>query len=435
MKLFFSIIINFTCLFAIAQDNMQPAPAQQKTIYIKNGNVHTGTGAVLPNTSIEIKNGKITAIGPSINSNDANAQVIDATGKEVYPGLILSNSSVGLREIGAAVRGSNDYFEIGDLNPNVKSIVAYNTDSKIINTLRSNGILLAQVVPQGNVIRGTSSVVQLDAWTWEDAAYKTSDGVHINMPSLLVRQNRNNIAEANAGEGPLTRSYEQIEFIKNFFREAKAYLATAAHAERNLKFEAVRGLFDRTENLYVHCDLVKEILVAVDFAKEFNFKVVIIGGSESFLIAPLLKENNLSVILGQVHELPTTDDDDVDQPYKTPAALQAAGVLFCITDIFSNTLGRNLSYNAGTAAAYGLTKEQALQAITLNAAKILGIDNRTGSLEIGKDANIIISSGDILDMQSSTVTHALIQGRNINLDDKHKQLARKYTEKYNSKTE
>jgi imidazolonepropionase-like amidohydrolase len=175
---------------------------------------------------------------------------------------------------------------------------------------------------------------------------------------------------------------------------------------------------------------VKEMLIAVDFAKEFGMDVVIVGGSESYQMADLLKENNIAVILNQMHSLPTLVDDDVDQPYKTPAMLQKAGVLFAINDEDGQTRGRNLPFNAGTAAAYGLTKEQALQAITLNAAKILGIDQQTGSLEVGKDATLVVSEGDILDMRTNIIHHAFIQGRKIDLTDKHKQLDERYRKKY-----
>jgi imidazolonepropionase-like amidohydrolase len=205
------------------------------------------------------------------------------------------------------------------------------------------------------------------------------------------------------------------------------------HEETNLKFAAVKGLFDKSQRLYVHANTVKQMLVALDFVKEFNFDVVIVGGSESWQIADLLKQNNVSVILNQMHSLPTMADDDVDQPYKTPAMLQKAGVLFAINDDDAQTRGRNLSYNAGTASAYGLSKEEALQAITLNAAKVLGVADKTGSIEVGKDANIVISTGDILDMRTSTVTDAFIQGRKINLDDKQKQLNERYKHKYGIK--
>jgi imidazolonepropionase-like amidohydrolase len=323
------------------------------------------------------------------------------------------------------------------MNPSIRSIVAYNTDSKVINTVRSNGILLANIVPQGGTISGSSTVVQLDAWNWEDATYNADGAMHINMPSLFFRPNPFAAflgqAETRNANDVVKEGLAKIEELKNFFREAKSYYKEAAHTSTNLKFEAIKNLFDKKQKLFVHCDIVKEMLVAIDFAKEFGFDVVIVGGSESFQIADLLKQNNIAVILGQRHSLPTTVDDDVDLPYKSATYLQNAGVLYAINDEDSQNRGRNLPFNAGTAAAYGITKEQALTSITLSAAKILGIDNRTGSIEVGKDANIVISEGDILDMRSSIITHAFIQGRQLNLDDKHKQLNERYKQKYSIK--
>jgi hypothetical protein len=312
----------------------------------------------------------------------------------------------------------------------------------VINTLRSNGILLANIVPDGSLIAGSSSVVQLDAWTWEDAAYKTDEGIHLYMPSMLPRPAGGRFGAGGGGAGgpgaqpqpdPVKEALEKIDGLKSFFKEAKAYLADPAHEETNLKFASVKGLFDKSQKLYVHANTVKQMLVALDFVKEFGFDMVIVGGSDSWQIADLLKQNNVSVILSQPHALPTLEDDDIDQPYKTAAMLQKAGVLFSISDDDGQTRGRNLAFNAGTAAAYGLSKEQALQAITLNAAKILGVADKTGTIEVGKDANIIISDGDILDMRKSVVTDAFIQGRKIDLTDKQKQLNEKYTKKYNLK--
>ena len=227
----------------------------------------------------------------------------------------------------------------------------------------------------------------------------------------------------------------KIEEIRKFLREAKAYSKESNHAAINLKFEAVKGLFGKTQSLFVHCDLVKEMLTAIDLAKEFDFKLVIVGGSDSWIIADILKQNNVAVILSQPHSLPATEDDDVDQPYKTGAALQKAGVLFtiCQDEGSGYWQQRNLPFQAGTMAAYGLTKEEALTAITLSAAKILGIDGITGSLEKGKDANIVISEGDLLDMKSSKVIQAFIQGRDIDLNNKQTQLFEKYKYKYSIK--
>jgi imidazolonepropionase-like amidohydrolase len=225
----------------------------------------------------------------------------------------------------------------------------------------------------------------------------------------------------------------KIDSLKMFFREAKAYQAETSHSSTNLMFESVKNLFDKKQKLFIHANTVKQMLVAMDFVKEFGFDMVIVGGSDSWQIADLLKQNNVSVILSQPHSLPTLPDDDVDQPYKTAVALHKAGVVFSISDDDAQTRGKNLSYNAGTAAAYGLSKEEALQAITLNAAKILGVADKTGSIEVGKDANILITEGDILDMRTSTVTDAYIQGRKIDLTDKHKQLNDRYQYKYKLK--
>jgi imidazolonepropionase-like amidohydrolase len=221
--------------------------------------------------------------------------------------------------------------------------------------------------------------------------------------------------------------------LKGFFREAKAYNAMTSHEESNLKYESVKNLLSKKQKLYVHGNTVKQMLVAIDFVKEFGFDVVIVGGSDSWQIADLLKQHNVSVILQQLHSLPTSTDDDVDQPYKSAAALQKAGVLFAISDDDGSTRGRNLPFNAGTAVTYGLTKEQALAAITLNAAKVMGVADKTGSIEPGKEANIIISSGDILDMSTSNVTDDFILVININLDDKKKQLNDRYEQKYQIK--
>jgi len=433
MKKYLMVLVAGFMIFpATAQDNISPAKPNNGLIFIKNATVHTGTGEVLEHATIQINKDKIEKIGTDIAIPAGDVKVYDATGKHVYPGLIISNTNTGLREISNQVRGTNDYREIGELNPNVKSIVAYNADSKIINTFRSNGILLGNIVPEGFLITGSSSVVQFDAWTWEDAAYKTNNGIHFNMPSLLNRPNRTGQPRGDQPD-PVKLALDRIQQVKDFFMQAKAYNQTAKPAAANLKFEAVKGLFDKSQRLFIHCNLVKEMLVAIDFVKEFNFEVTIVGGSESFQIPELLKQHNISVILQQMHSLPTLDDDDIDQPFKTPAVLQKAGVLFAITDEDETTTGRNLMFNAGEASSYGLSKEEALQAITLSAAKILGIADRTGSIEVGKDANIIISEGDILDMRTSVVVKAFIQGRDIDLNDKHKELNEKYKAKYGIK--
>ncbi|MGB4843665.1 MAG: amidohydrolase family protein [Ferruginibacter sp.] len=430
------IIFYISCILAIknvsAQETILPANAQKETIALTNATIHVGNGQVISNGTVIFKNGKIADVGS--NASTAGAKVIDCKGKHIYPGLILTASQLGLIEVNST-RATIDASEIGDMNPSIRSIVAYNTDSKVINTLRTNGILLANVIPDGGIISGSSSVVQLDAWNWEDAAYKTDIGIHFRMPSLLNRRGgrRGGFGGQTSTVDPVKRGLDQIDEVKVFFREAKAYLAESKHENTNPKFEAVKGLFNKKQKLFIHCNIVKEMLLAIDFSKEFGFDVVLVGAVDCWQIAGILKQNNIAVILHQLHNLPTMVDDDIDQPFKTPAVLQKAGVLFTINDDDGNSRYRNLPFNAGTASAYGLTKEEALSAITLNAATILGIADKTGSIETGKDANIVISEGDILDMRTNIITNAFIQGRQVELNNKQMQLADKYEKKYGIK--
>lgn len=416
-----------------AQETIYPAKKQELPLFIMNATVHVGNGQVLEHTSLEVRDGKIVNIGTGLSAA-AGAITIDATGKHVYPGLIQSNSTLGLVEINS-VRATADFSEIGEYNPSVRSLVAYNTDSKVINTLRGMGITHANIVPQGGLISGSSSIVQLDAWNWEDAAYAKDNALHMDMPALYNRPSR--FSAYGGGQGPqvdpVKKGLEQIEEIKQFFREAKAYGLQTEHTYTNLKLQAVQGLFTKQQKLFIHCGVVREILAAIDFKKEFGFDIVLVGASESPLVADLLKTNGIPVVLSQLHSLPTLADDGVDLPYTTPALLQQAGVLFAINDDDGQHRGKNLAFNAGTAVAYGLTKEQALSAITLNAAKILGIADKTGSIEKGKDANIVVSEGDLLDMRSNKPAVVLIQGRIVTLSDKHKQLYERYMYKYGLK--
>jgi imidazolonepropionase-like amidohydrolase len=430
-KIFFYILCVFVFTNISAQETMLPALPQKETIALTNATIHVGNGQVINNGTVIFKDGKITEV--AANASTSGAKIIDCSGKHIYPGLILSASQLGLIEVNSN-RATVDASEIGEMNASIRSIVAYNTDSKVINTLRTNGILIANVIPDGGVISGSSSVVQLDAWNWEDAAYKTDIGIHFRMPSLLNRpRGRGGFGGPQPPADPVKTGLEQIEKVKVFFREAKAYLAESKHENTNLKFEAVKNLFDKKQKLFIHCNIVKEMLLAIDFAKEFGFDVVLVGAVDSWQIADMLKQNNIAVILNQLHDLPAMIDDDIDQPFKTPGMLQRAGVLFCINDDDANSRYRNLPFNAGTASAYGLTKEEALSAITLNAANILGIADKTGSIETGKDANIVVSEGDILDMRTNIITQAFIQGRQVDLNNKQKQLAEKYETKYGIK--
>ena len=427
MKTYFLLLSFLISSSLFAQDDVAPAPKQTQPIAITNATIHVGNGQVLNNATVLINNGKIAAVGTDVMYT-MNAKVINAQGKHVYPGFILSNTNVGLVDVGN-VRATSDAEEIGDYNASVRAIVAYNAEQKVINTLRPEGVLLANIVPEGNLLSGSSSVVQLDAWTWKDAVYAMDNGLHFYMPSLLAPP-PNGRPRTDADIDPVKQGLQKVDDFKAFLKEAKAYLKTKAPEETNLKYAAVKGLFDSTKKLFIHASTVKQILVAIDIAREVSVPLVIVGGEDSWQLTGLLKQYNIPVILTRMHTLPIAEDDDVDQPYKTPFLLQQAGVLFAINDEDEQTRGRNLAFEAGTAVAYGLTKEQALSSITLNAAKILGIDSLTGSIEAGKDANLFISDGDALDMRTNLLSHAFIQGREIPLVSHQTELFDKYEKKY-----
>lgn len=412
--------------------------AQTKSILIKNVTAHLGNDSVIQNCWIGIRNGKIAEVLDASKPHEPSGsydEVIDATGKHVYPGIIAPNSTLGLTEI-ESVRATLDFKETGSTLPNVRSLIAYNTDSKIIPTVRTNGILLAQVTPRGGLVSGTSSVLMLDGWNWEDAAYKIDDGIHINWPRIQSRQ----VIDSDAGiMGPYERNKEyvrQTTELKKLITDAKAYNESETKEEKNLRFEALKGIFTGAQTLYIHVNNVKEIIEAVNFAKANQIgKVALVGGKDSWMVTDLLKENNVAVVVSRVHDLPERPEDDVDLPYKLPSLLQKAGVLYCLNNEGDmEAMGaRNLPFMAGTAAAYGLTKEQALKAITLNTAKILGIDKTTGSIEQGKDATLFISTGDALDMRSNNVERAFVKGMSIDLNNDQKALYDKYKKKYGLK--
>jgi imidazolonepropionase-like amidohydrolase len=411
--------------------------AQQKSVLIVNATAHLGTDSVIQNSLVGIRNGKIDLVADATNSRidkSAYDEVIDAAGKHVYPGMIAPNSTLGLTEI-EAVRATNDFREVGSILPHVRSLIAYNTDSKIIPTVRTNGVLMAQVTPRGGIISGTSSVIQLNGWNWEDAVYKVDDGIHINWPRIQSRK----FMDEDQGFGPYEKNKEytrQTEELKKLFSDAKAYSQTPVKEEDNLRFDAIQKLLNGTEIAYFHANDVKEIIEAVNLAKTYALKkVVIVGGRDSYLVTDLLRENNVAVMLCRVHELPEHPEDEVDQIYKLPYLLHKAGILFCLNNAGDQeaTGTRNLPFLAGTAAAYGLTREQALRSVTLNTAKILGIDQTIGSLEQGKDATLFISTGDALDMRTNHLEKAYIKGESIDLYNEQQALYEKYKKKYGLK--
>lgn len=409
-----------------------PAPKQQKSVLIINAKAHIGNGTVLGNSAIGFKNGKIDLVSNDKNIAVSNYEtVIDAKGKDVYPGFIAPNSTLGLVEIDA-VKSSDDESEIGTYNPHIRSLIAYTADSKVIETVRPNGILMAQITPRGGIISGTSSIVQLDAWHWSDAVVKENDGIHMEFPSSFKRSG----SWFEPGTIEANKEYtNQIQEINTFFTNAKVYNTTPAK-ERNLTFEATKGLFIGEQTLFIHASEEKQMIDAIQLAKSNGInKIVIVGGYEAYKIGNYLKDNQIGVLLKRVHEMPENDDDDVDLPFKLAKLLTDQGVVVGLENsgAHERMATRNLPFLAGTCAAYGLNKEQALQLITSNTAKLLGIDKFCGTLEVGKDATLFISEGDALDMRTNKLTTAFIQGKSISLETHQTKLNDRYKTKFNQK--
>ncbi|HKK41064.1 MAG TPA: amidohydrolase family protein [Bacteroidales bacterium] len=428
-RIYISALVVLACLFQATAQNPVVAPAQKKPVMLVGGTIHTGTGDVIENGTVVFVKGKITAVGKSSDINiDRNGyEVIDVSGKQVYPGLIFPSTSLGLQEIGSGLDVATDNREIGSLNPNVRAIVAYSTDSQVTPVIRSNGILLAQIVPVGSLLPGTSSVVQLDAWDWEDAAYKMDNGIQLGWPRKASGGRGSYFRFGMSGENNYEENVEKLEKI---FTDATAYAAIEKPEHANLRLEAMKGLFDGSKILFVSSGEPKGIIEAISFAKRHGVKKIVLSDADesAWTVKDFLEENNIPVLLADPLSLPKYDYSDTRLPFKLAAMFHKEGILVGLT--YSNQAYGNLPFAAGETAAYGLTKEEALQTVTLNTAKILGIDDMTGSIEKGKDANIVVSTGDLLDMSTNDVVLAFITGRNINLDNKHKQLYRRFEARY-----
>jgi imidazolonepropionase-like amidohydrolase len=403
-----------------------PAPKQEKSIIIRNATIHIGNGNVIQNGVIAFDRGKISLVADATTIRidfRKYDEVMDAYGMHVYPGLIGLANNLGLTEIDM-VRSTRDAYEVGEFNPNVRSVIAYNADSRIIPTVRSNGVLLSQVVPAGDAITGSSSIMQLDAWNWEDATITADEGIWVVWPNMYINRSPN----AKPEEKQRERILNELAKLDQVFAEAKAYNESKM-SETNLKFDAMKGLFNGSKKLYVLAYDVKAITAALDFASRYQLKLVLVGANDAVMMADRIAKAGVPIILERMHRLPSRDEEPVDAPYTLATKLTRAGVKVALS-IDGSWQVRNLPFMAGTAAAHGLDKEEALQCITLNPAQIAGIDKNYGSLEQGKSATLILSTGDLLDMKSSKVTAAFIDGRKIDLNNHQTELNNQYNEKY-----
>lgn len=416
------------CLGLMVQAQQTPAANQAATILIQGATLHIGDGSIIENGMIGIANGKIIEIGVTGSQQNSYETTINANGQHVYPGFIAANSTVGMVEIDA-IRPTNDLNEIGTFLPNIRTIIAYNAESKIVESLRPNGILTAQIVPTRGRIAGSSTIVQLDAWNWEDAGIRVDEGMHIYWPRTYRRGNR------TKGEDPLV--YDQKNYTKRtaeldqYLAEAKTYDPNAT--KEHLPHAALKGTFNGTQKVYLHAKEKRQILDGISLLKRHGIdNIVLVGGDDAYLITSFLKEHDIPVIVSRPHRLPSTEDEDVKLPFKMAKLLLDAGLSISIdvSGRMERMNTRNLPFYAGSFAAYGVDKEKAVEMITLSAAKILGVDEQLGSLTVGKDATLFIAKGDALDMRTNQLSHAFIQGRALNLETHQTKLWKRYMEKF-----
>ena len=413
---------------------LRPSSAAEVTALV-GGTIHPVSGPAISNGTIVITDGKIAAVGAAV-APPAGAGVISLGGKHVYPGYVSADSVLGLTEV-AAVAATNDFAEIGELNPNIRAEVALNPDSDLIPVARVNGVTSVHAVPRGGAIAGTSAVYHLDGWTYEDMTFRAPVGLHVRWPRMTPQR------------GPLvTQSDEEqrkardqaIESIHRAFEDARAY-ASARSAEgqagiprhdRNVKWEAMGRALRGEIPVFFHAQALSEIRASLRFADEQKLtKLVLVGAADSGRIAEELRARNVAVITSAPTDVPRRRDAPYDESFSLPARLQAAGVRYCIgdsggTDSAANA--RNLPYLAAQAVGFGLSREQALRAITLSAAEVLGVADAVGSIDVGKSADLFVTDGDPFEMKTR-VEQVYIAGRPVSMETRQTRLFEKYDRK------
>ncbi|MDW8225261.1 MAG: amidohydrolase family protein [Bacteroidota bacterium] len=392
-----------------------------------NATLYTVSNGIIEGGTLVFENGRITAVGKDVPI-PPNALQIDCTGKRIYPAFITTFAQLGLVEIDA-VRATRDVAEVGDFNPNVVAATAYNAESEIIPTVRSNGILVAHVVPLGGLVTGRSSVMYLDGWNNEEATLRKVAGVVVAFPSLSPRQQR---WERRPAEERRREQEERLRKLYDFFEQARSYARTAATGSirlRDLRFEAMRAVFQDSLPVFILADEYQQLREAERFARHFGIRVILVGAADAWRLLEEIRAADIPVILRRIHRLPRRDDEPYDIAYRLPALLEQAGIRFAIAEEHSWPQ-RNLPHNLGTAIAFGLSPETALRTVTLWAAEILGLADRLGSLDAGKEATLIVCSGDPFDVRTNRVEFAFIRGRSVDLTSRHTRLAEKYRQRY-----
>jgi imidazolonepropionase-like amidohydrolase len=416
---------------ASAQSREVPAPPQDHPIVVTGAVVHTVTGPTIAAGYIAFNDGRIIDMGEGEPPTLPWAEIVDARGLHVYPGLISCDTTLGLIETGS-LSVTRDYAETGDVTPEVRAAVAINPDSDLIPVTRANGILTAMVSPRGGLVAGHSALIRLDGWTWEQMAIEPDAGLVINWPRTEPDLRSRWWREPKPENEQRKEISERLEKIERLFDDAIAYHRSVdadPQQASDLRYEALRGVMARQKPVFVRASTRGQIESAVAWANRRNLDIVIVGGTEADQAAELLRAHDVPVIVTGLHRMPPHRDDPYDTPFTLPARLHAAGIRFAIASGTGSAHERRLNHNAATAVAYGLPPDEALDAVTIRAAEILGLDATHGSLEVGKAATLIVTTGDPLEITTETLM-AFVDGRRIDLGNRHRALYEKYLEKY-----
>jgi len=427
LSLFAALAGSLSGAQALAHD-MVPGKAAEGPLLLTGLTIHTVTDGVKTDSDVLIVDGKIAAVGQNLSAPQG-ATVLALDGKHLYPGLIALANQLGLIEI-EAVRSTDDSREVTQTNPDIKAKVGYNADSEVIPTIRSNGFAYSMIYPDGSMLMGQSSLMQLDAWNYQDAVVADGTGLHVRWPNASTLGSRWNpkpadeVRKANA---------EQLAKLQQYFQAAKAYYdAEQAGLNRGIdsRWHEMLAVFKGERPLFVHADDERQIRQAMLLAKEYNLKLTIVGGRDSWRLADELAAAKVAVIYTAPYGLPSRGDENYSRAFTVPKTLQDAGVNYALSlDGYWDT--RNLVFAAGQAISFGLTPEQALRSVTINAAQIAGVADKIGSIEVGKAASLVVSEGDIFNYLGHKVTHLWIDGREVDLNNRHKQLHDKYKQRIN----
>lgn len=409
-------------------------PRQSEPIALTGATIHTVTNGVIENGTIVFENGTITAVGTDVEI-PGNARVVDVTGKHVYPGLIDAYTTVGLSEIGA-VDMSNDVREVGDFNPNIRSELAVNAESRHIGTSRSAGVLTALPTPDGGLIAGMSSALALEGWTFEEMSLESAAALNVNWPNPNPRRGGWGGFGQDDDDNDRPTYAERVQALKDFFAEARGYKAAVEAGERvrtDSRYQAMIPVLDREIPVVVAAGSASQINDALTWAAEENIRLVIRGGADAIHVADRLVAENVPVILTSTMAAPDRDWEGYDHAYRRAADLHGAGVKIAISGGSSALYTDRLPWEAGVAVAFGLPEDEAIKAVTINAAEMLGLDDRLGSLEPGKHATLLITTGNPLDTMSD-IEQAYIQGRELDMNDIQKHFFEKYMAKLMQRT-